>query len=87
MSVNEVSEQRARLSVFVTLADFIAKEPIKAAGHQSQLQITVDFHGNGRGERVHVEEVNAILNAIFDNHAPRVALDEVASGAGQLIGE
>src|ERR1019366_6179928 len=75
------------LSLLIALADFIAEQPIEAAGHQSQLQVTGDFHGNGRGECVHVEEVNAILKAILDDHAACVALDEFAGGAGQLIGE
>ena len=34
-----------------------------------------------------MEEVNAILNTILDDHAACVALDEFAGGAGQLIGE
>ena len=41
---DEVSEQRPRMGIFVSLAYPYAKESVETACHESQLQVTVDFH-------------------------------------------
>ena len=76
-----------RLGPFVAVADALAQHAIQAAGHQRQLQIAVDLHRHGRRQRVHVEEVDAVRDGVFDDHALGVAADELEGRALQLIGQ
>ena len=57
------------------------------ASHQRELQVAGNLHGHGRGEGIHVEEINAVGDAVFDDHALRIALDEHFGRFFQLVGE
>ena len=43
-------------------------------------------HGHGGGERVHVEEVDGLGDLVLDDHAPRIAVDEVGGPRPHLVG-
>ena len=63
--VDEVAEQMAGLGGLVAVADADGQQAVQAARHQRQLQVAVDLHRHRRGERVHVEEVDPILDVLF----------------------
>ena len=63
------------------------QEPIEAAGHQGQLQVAVDLHRHRRGQGVHVEEVDPVLDRVLDDHPLGVAADELGGRAMQLVGQ
>jgi hypothetical protein len=84
--IDEVTEDVLGLGGGTAVIDLLAEEAIQAAGHQGQLQIAIDFHGDRRGQRVDVEEIHAISDAVLDEHALRVAADELNRGAAQLVG-
>ena len=83
--IDEVAEDVLRLGGRVAVADPLAKQSIPAAGHERQLQIATDLHGHCGGESVHVEELDAVGNAVFDEHALRVSPDEVHGRATKLV--
>ena len=85
--VDEVAEDVLKFGGGVAVADSFPEEPIEAAGHHGQLQIATDLHGNGRGQCVHVEEVDAVGDAVLDQHALRVPSDEMDDGTTQLVGQ
>ncbi len=66
----------ARLGRLVPVADPAAEQSIQAAGHQRQLKVTVDLHGHGRRQRIHVEEVNPVSDVVLDEHALGVSTDQ-----------
>ncbi|GFP32527.1 hypothetical protein HKBW3S42_00831, partial [Candidatus Hakubella thermalkaliphila] len=70
----------------ITVSDLRSKEPIETAGHQGQLQITVDLHRNSRGKGIHVKEVDPISNTVFDDHALGIAFNQLRRRAMPLIG-
>ena len=85
--VDEVAEQVARLGRLVAVADANGQQAIQAAGHQRQLQVAVDLHRHRRGEGVHVEEVDPVLDVVLDEHPLGIAADQVGGGPGQLVGQ
>lgn len=56
--IDEVAEDAPGCCGSVDAAELNAQEAIETAGHEGELQVTVDFHGHGRRECVHVEEVD-----------------------------
>ena len=85
--VNEVAEERLRLGALVTLPDLLAEETVEAAGHEGELEVAVHFHGDGGGQRVHMEELDAVLDGVLDDHAAGIAFDEFGGGTFELIGD
>lgn len=85
--VDEVAENVSRLGRCIAVGDFLAQEPIKAAGHEGKLQIAVHLDGDGGRQGVDVEEINAVCYPIFDEHTLGVALHQLSRRAPQLIGE
>ena len=85
--VDEVAEQVPGLGGLVTVADADRQQAVEAAGHQRQLQVAVDLHRHRRGQRVHVEEVDPVLDVVLDQHPLGVAADQVGRRAGQLVGQ
>src|SRR6266403_3565619 len=84
---DEVAEQMARVRGGVLLADFCAEQAVEGAGHEGQLQVAVDFERHGRGQGIDVEELDAVGDAVFDEHAASVELDQAGGRTAQLIGE
>ena len=80
--VDEIAEQVAGLGRLVAVADALPQEAIEAAGHQRQLQVAVDLHGHRRGQGVHVEEVDAVLDVVLDEHPLGVAADQRGGPSG-----
>ena len=61
--------------------------PVRSpAAHEGQLKIAIHFR-HGRGECVHVEEMDSILNIVLDDYPTRIMFDEFGSRAAQLIGQ
>src|SRR2546422_6621000 len=87
MRIDKITEDRSGFGSLIALADFISKESVKAAAHQRKLQIAIHFHRNGRRKCVHVEEVDAVLDAVLNDHSSGIALDEFGSRAAQLVGQ
>ncbi len=85
--LDEVLEDVAGFGGLIAVANRGTQEPIKTAGHEGQLQITVHFHGHSRGKRIHVEEINTIGNIVFDQHPLGIAADQFCRGSLQLIGQ
>ena len=85
--IPEVAEEMARLGLLIATADPPGQQAVQAAGHQGQLQVAIDLHRYRRGERVHVEEVNAVLDAVLDDHPPGVPLDQPGRRRRQLVGQ
>ena len=69
--VDEVAEQVAGLRRLVTVADPHGQKAVETARHQRQLQVAVDLQRDCRGERIHVEEVDAVLDVVLDQHSLR----------------
>src|SRR5213593_2898022 len=63
------------------------EKSVEATGHQRELEIAVYFHGNGGRESIHMEEVNAVGDAVFNDHPLSVASDQLRGGATELVGE
>ena len=85
--VDEVAKEMSGTGALITISNTVGKDPVEAAGHQGQLEIAIDLHGDGGGERVHVEEVNAVGDAVFNEHALGVAADHTGRGPAQLVGQ
>ena len=85
--VDEVAEEASGFRVFIAVAELPSQEPVEAAAHEGELEIAVDLHGDGGGESVHVEEVDSVLDAILDEHAPGVAGDQLGGAALELVGQ
>src|SRR5207244_10689976 len=71
----------------ISVFNLEGQKSIEAAGHQRELEITVNLHGHGRGQGIHMEKVNAIGDRIFNDHALRVATHQLGGGAAELIGQ
>src|SRR5437870_12827057 len=76
-----------RTGTLISVFKFAGQKSIEAAGHQRELEITVNLHAHGRGQGIHMEEVNAIGDPIFNDHALRVATHQFGRGAVELIGQ
>src|SRR5207237_10028227 len=76
-----------RTGTLISVFNLAGQKSIEAAGHQRELEITVNLHGHGRGQGIHMEEVNAIGDPIFTDHALRVAPHQSGGGAVELIGQ
>lgn len=74
--VDKVPEEASGFGVFIAIAELPSQEPVEAAAHEDELEITVDLHGDG----VHVEE-----DAVLDEHALGVAGDQLGSAALELV--
>lgn len=60
---------------------------VQTAGHERELKVESDLHRHSGGQRVHVEEVDGVGDGILDDHAPGVAVDELAHGGLHPVGE
>ena len=76
-----------RLGALVAPTDASGEQPVEAAGHQSQLQVAVDFHRYGRGQGIHVKEIDAIRDAVLDDHPLGVPPYQFGRRPCQLIGQ
>ena len=54
------------------------EDAVEGAGHQDDLKVEVDLQRHGCRERVHVEEFDGVGDGVLDDHAARVAVDELA---------
>src|SRR5208282_1568820 len=85
--VDEIAEEMPRLRNLVSIPDANRQQAIQTAGHERQLQIAVDLHGNRRRESIHVEEIDPVLDVILDEHPLSIPTDEMGSGSAELIGQ
>src|SRR3990172_1786530 len=85
--LNKIPKKVARGGTLVAIANLRSQESIETAGHQSQLQITIDLHRHSRGQSIHVKEINPIGNPVLDEHALGIALDQLRRRRTQLIGD
>ena len=85
--VDEIAEEMPGLRDLVTIADANRQQAIQAAGHERQLQVAIDLHGDRRRESIHVEEIDPVLDVVLDEHPLSVATDEVGSGSAELVGQ
>ena len=85
--VHEVTKQMPRLGAFVAPTDATGQQSVEAAGHQSQLQVAVDFHRYSRGQSIHVKEVDPIRDAVLDDHPLGVPPHQFGRRPCQLIGQ
>src|SRR6266576_3731129 len=76
-----------RTGTVISVFNLEGQKSIEAAGHQRELEITVNLHGHGRGQGIHMEEVNAIGDPIFNDHALRVATHQLGGGAAELTNQ
>ena len=84
---HEALEQLAGARLLVAVADAAGQQAVQRAGHDGELQVGVDLQRHGRGERVHVEEVDRLGDGVLDDHAAGVAVDEVGGLGVELVGE
>src|SRR5438445_12351700 len=73
-----------RTGTLISVFNLEGQKSIEAAGHQRELEITVNLHGHGRGQGIHMEKVNAIGDPIFNDHALCVATHQLGGGAAEL---
>ncbi len=59
-AVDEVPKQVGGFGGGVTVADAGRQQVVKGARHESELEVTVDLERDRRGERVDVEEFDAV---------------------------
>ena len=86
-SVDEVSEEVPGFCGFVAAADPRRQKTVEAAGHEGELKIAVEFHRNGRRQRVHVEEIDAISDIVLDQHPLGIASDQVGGLLRHVVGK
>ena len=85
--VYKIAKEVSAFGGLVAVTDTSPQEVIKATGHQGQLQIAVHLHGDRRRESIHVEESDAVGDAILNDRPLGVAADQFPSRAGQLVGQ
>src|SRR2546429_9843502 len=76
-----------RTGTLISVFNLEGQKPIEAPGHQRELEITVNLHGHGRRQGIHMEKVNAIGDPIFNDHALSVATHQLGGGAAEMIGK
>ncbi len=86
-SAHEAVEQLARPLALVPVPDATRQQAVQRARHQCELQVGVDLQRYGRGQRVHVEEVDRLSDRVLDHHAAGVAVDELGGLGVKLVGE
>ena len=85
--IDEVAEQVLRFCRLVAVADAIRQHAVEAARHDRQLNVAVDFECDGTRQGIHVKKIDAVLDAVFDEHALGVAADELHGRTFELIGD
>ena len=85
--IHEVAEQMSRIGLLVPTPNPPSQQAVQTAGHQRQLQVAIDLHRHRRAQGVHVEKVDAVLDAVLDDHPPGVALDQPGRRRRQLVGQ
>ena len=85
--VDEVAKDVSRLGILIAVADLFSQEAVEAAGHERELEVTIDFHRHRGAQRVHVEEVHAVSNVVLDEHALGIAGDQLGCGSRKLVGD
>ena len=85
--IDEVIEECPRVDAFVALCDVARHEAIEAAGHEGELEVAVDLHGDGGGECIHVEEIDAVGDLVFDDHTLGVTCNERGCGEFEMVGD
>ena len=80
--LHKVTKQMTGGCRLISLSDLRPQESIEAAGHQRELQITIDLHGHGGRESVHMKEVDPVRNPILDDHPLGIALDQLRPASG-----
>src|SRR2546425_13088031 len=73
-SVQEVAKDLTRFGGFKS-RKLPRDHPIEPAADLGEDDIKVDLDPNGRTERVQVKEIHGIRQAVFDQHALRIAGD------------
>ena len=63
--VDEVTKEVTCTGAPVCVTELEREETVEAARHQGQLQIAVHLQGYGRGQGIHVEEVDAVRDAVL----------------------
>ena len=86
-SAHEAVEQLARPLALVPVPDATRQQAVQRARHQCELQVGVDLQRYGRGQRVHMEEVDRLSDRVLDHHAAGVAVDELGGLGVKLVGE
>ena len=71
----------------IAVADASAEQAEQTAGHKGQLQIGVELHRHDRGQRIHVEEVDAIGDAVLHHNAVSLTSKELRWLALELVGK
>jgi len=85
--LDEVPIDVAGLSSCVAAADAGTEEAVRARSHEGELGVAVDHHRDRRGQRVHVEEVDAVGDGVLDQHPHCVGADEPGGTPAQLVGD
>ena len=78
--VDEVAKQMTRFDALISIADLACQKSIEAASHQRELKIAVDLHGHSTRQGIHVEEVDPVLDGVFNDHPLGITPNELASG-------
>jgi len=84
--IKKIPKDMAPLGHLIAPADLGAQQTREAAGHESQLYVTGDLHGDGGRQGIHREKVDAIGDAVGNHHALRIAFNERRRCTAPLIG-
>ena len=84
---DELAEQAGGLGGAEAFADAGGENAVQGAGHDGELDVEIDAQGHGGGQRIHVEEVDGIGDGVLDQHAAGIAVDQLARGGAELVGE
>ena len=85
--ITQVVEERLGLSMVIRPADFFRQETVQGTGHERDLQVEVDFQAHHGRQRVEVEELHRLGDAVLDQHALGVARDQGRAADLEVVGE
>ncbi len=72
--IQEVSEDGLCLSPAVFASNALGDEPVEGTGHESDLQVEVDFKADHGREGVHMKELDGLGDSVLDEHSLGSAL-------------
>ena len=85
--VQEVAEDLLGRRLLIFAADLVGEQTIQRAGHERDLQVEVDLHADHRRQGVEVKELHGLGDAVFDQHALRVARHQRRAAAMLVVGQ
>src|SRR2546430_6214117 len=85
--IQEVSENGLCLSPAVFASNALGHEPVERTGHESDLQVEVDFKADHGREGVNMKELDSFGDSVLDEHSLGVSRDQGRAANFEVVGE